>query len=264
MDTTWDPQQYARFGKERLRPFIELLRRVPLAPDTVHRVIDLGCGPGTDMPVLRSFFPQAYLLGLDSSPEMIAAARSEGADPQAEYVLADVRTWAERPEEGPAPELIISNAMFQWVPGHLDLLPGIAERTAPGGVFALQVPGNFDAPSHVLLRRIAAQPEYAQFITEPLQDTVISAEQYLRVLSRPGWMADAWETTYLHVLAGEDAVFQWVCGTAARPVLNALPEEVRRSFEDEYRQALREAYPRTELGTVLPFRRIFAVVIREV
>lgn len=268
-NTTWDPAQYLRFGQERSRPLVDLLSRVPVpeGPDAVRRVLDLGCGPGNDVPVLRGFFPRAHLLGVDSSAQMIQRAREATTDdPNVSYRQADVRDWlaggapADPAEQ--APDLIVSNAMFQWVEDHQKLLPGIAEQTGPGGVFALQVPGNFDAPSHVLLRQIAARPEYARHVTEALRDTVVRAEEYLRVLSRPGWAVDAWETTYLHVLPGEDPVFEWISGTGARPVLQALPSPEREDFTVEYKKALREAYPPTEAGTILPFRRIFAVARR--
>ncbi|WP_309248106.1 methyltransferase domain-containing protein [Rothia santali] len=235
-------------------------------------VVDLGCGPGTDTPILRPFFPGARLEAVDASPEMVDAARAAAPGDDVEYVLADVRAWlaARRDAPGEAPRAIVSNAMFQWVEDHLGMIPELADLVAPGGSLALQVPANFDAPSHVLLRELAARPEYARHVTARLRDTSVRAEEYLRALARPGWRVDAWETTYLHVLQGPDPVFEWISGTGARPVLESLPDAERERFAREYRAALRRAYPALrraypagEAGTVLPFRRVFAVATRD-
>jgi trans-aconitate 2-methyltransferase len=265
----WDPARYLRFGDERGRPFADLLSRIPpaedaQAPGAPPLVVDLGCGPGNDTPALRSFFPGARIEAVDSSPEMVEAAREAAPGPDVEYVRAEVRQWlADRHEAGgEAPRAIVSNAMFQWVEDHLGLMPELADLVAPGGSFALQVPANFEAPSHALLRELAARPEYARHVTEPLRAASVRAEDYLRALARPGWSVDAWETTYLHVLQGPDPVFEWISGTGARPVLEALPDAERERFAEEYKARLRRAYPAFEAGTVLPFRRAFAVATR--
>jgi trans-aconitate 2-methyltransferase len=130
---------------------------------------------------------------------------------------------------------------------------------APGGAFAFSVPGNFDAPSHVLLRDLAAREPYAPHTTQVERPDSHDPETYLALLARPGWRVDAWETTYLHVLSGPDPVLRWVSSTGARPVLQALPDPLRARFEAEYGAALRVAYPEQPHGTVLPFRRVFCV-----
>ena len=253
---TWDPGQYLRYADERGRPFVDLVSRITTE---ALAVVDLGCGPGQLTPVLRQRWPQAHITGLDSSPEMIDRAREQSTDPLTEYAVADAVSW--EPEQ--PLDVLVSNAMLQWVPGHADLLLPWTEHIAPGGTLAFQVPGNFDAPSHRLLWETAARTAYSRF-TQDLgpRAAVLDPADYLALLSRPGWAVDAWETTYLHVLQGEDAVFEWISGTGARPVLQALPDGVREEFVADYQAALREAYPRQELGTVLPFRRIFVVAHR--
>ena len=124
------------------------------------------------------------------------------------------------------------------------------------------MPANFDAPSHVLLRDLAAREPYARWTAAVERPDAHDAETYLEALSRPRWRVDAWDTTYLHVLTGPDPVLRWVAGTGARPVLQALPDGMRGSFEAEYAAALRWAYPPRTYGTVLPFRRVFAVARR--
>lgn len=253
---TWDPGQYLRYADERGRPFVDLVSRIASAAGAV---VDLGCGPGQLTPVLRQRWPHAQVTGLDSSAEMIAQARAENTDPLADYAVVDARSWVPQGQV----DVLVSNAMLQWVPGHADLLLPWAQHIAPGGALAFQVPGNFGAPSHQLLWEIAGRPAYSRF-TEGLgpRAGVLEPEGYLALLSRPGWVVDAWETTYLHLLPGEDPVFEWISGTGARPVLQALPDGVREEFVTDYKAALREAYPQQEFGTVLPFRRIFVVAHR--
>lgn len=256
MSAVWDPGLYLRYADERGRPFTDLVSRITSDAATV---VDLGCGPGQLTPVLRARWPAAQITGLDSSAEMIAQAQEHNSDPCATYAVADAMTW--HPDG--LVDVLVSNAMLQWIPDHADLLQPWTEHIAPGGTLAFQVPGNFDAPSHQLLWEIAARPAYAPFTAElgPRAATRDPAD-YLGLLSRPGWSVDAWETTYLHVLAGDDPVFEWISGTGARPVLQALPADVRSLFEADYKAALRTAYPRRDHGTVLPFRRIFVVAHR--
>jgi trans-aconitate 2-methyltransferase len=166
-----------------------------------------------------------------------------------------VRTW-----QPAAPvDVLVSNATLQWVPGHLDLLPELVRHVAPGGWFAFQVPGNFDEPSHTIRRDLAAEQPYAVHTAGVATPDAFGPEVYLERLAGLGCRVDAWETTYLHVLTGEDPVFTWVSGTGARPTLQALPDDLRPAFEDEFRRRLRAAYPAGPAGTVLPFRRVFVV-----
>ncbi|WP_114906587.1 trans-aconitate 2-methyltransferase [Ornithinimicrobium murale] len=253
---TWDPGQYLRYADERGRPFVDLVSQVSTEARTV---VDLGCGPGQLTPVLRQRWPEAQISGLDSSPEMIARAQEANTDPLASYAVADAVHWA--PDQ--PVDVLVSNAMLQWVPGHADLLVPWSEHIAPGGTLAFQLPGNFGAPSHRLLWEIAGRSAYEPFTADlGPRAAALDPADYLALLSRPGWQVDAWETTYLHVLPGEDPVFEWISGTGARPVLQALPDDVRPQFEADYKAALREAYPRQEVGTVLPFRRIFVAARR--
>ncbi len=247
---TWDPERYLAYADERGRPFVELVARVgATAP---RRVVDLGCGPGNLTALLKARWPDAEVAGVDSSPEMVAAARSvAGVD----FSVGDLRSW--RPDE--PVDVLVSNATLQWVPGHLDLLPDLVGHVAPGGWLAFQVPGNFDEPSHTLRRDLAAEPAYAAFTAGVATPDAFDAATYLERLAGLGCTVDAWETTYLHVLTGDDPVFTWVSGTGARPTLQALPDDLRPAFEDELKRRLRAAYPAGPAGVVLPFRRVFVV-----
>ena len=247
---TWDPDRYLAYADERGRPFVELVTRV--GAEAPRRVVDLGCGPGNLTRLLAERWPGAHVLGLDSSAEMVAAGQDL---PGIELAVGDLRTW--KPTE--PVDVLVSNATLQWVPGHLDLLPRLVGHVAPGGWLAFQVPGNFEEPSHTIRRDQAAEEPYAAFTGGVATPDAHDAATYLDHLVRLGCEVDAWETTYLHVLTGEDPVFTWVSGTAARPTLQALPDELRPWFEEELKRRLRQAYPAGPAGVVLPFRRVFVV-----
>ena len=199
---TWDPERYLAYADERGRPFLDLLARVSAtAPATV---VDLGCGPGNLTRLLAGRWPQAQVVGIDSSEAMVARAR-EGGGP-VRFEVGDLRDW--RPE---APvDVLVSNATLQWVPGHLELLPRLVAAVRPGGWLALQVPGNFDEPSHVLRRELAAEPPYAAHTRGVPVPAAHDAATYLEVLAAAGCEVDAWATTHLHVLPGPDPAFTWV------------------------------------------------------
>jgi len=252
MTHTWDPERYLAYADERGRPFVDLLQRVGATAPA--RVVDLGCGPGNLTRLLAERWPDAEVVGLDSSSEMIEAATRDV--PGVDFSVADLRDW--RPDE--PVDVLVSNATLQWLPDHLDLLPGLVARVRPGGWFAFQVPGNFGEPSHTLRDEIAAHAPYAEHVADVAAPGSHDPQVYLEALADLGCRVDAWETTYLHVLTGEDPVFTWVSGTGARPTLQALePVGLRERFEEEFRSRLREAYPPGPHGVVMPFRRVFVV-----
>jgi trans-aconitate 2-methyltransferase len=252
----WSPEQYGTYADERARPFRDLVERVHA--DNVRTVVDLGCGPGPLTASLRQVWPDAMIRGVDSSPQMLEAA-APYADDHLSFELGDVREWT-----GADLDVIVTNATLQWVPEQLDLLPRFVAALRPGGWLAIQIPGNGNAPSHAILREIAETEPYAEYAKDAsLRPDVPGPAEYVDALSALGCRVDAWETTYFHVLQGDNAVLEWVKGTGARPVLQSLPDDLRARFEAEYGARLAEAYPQKPYGTLLPFRRIFAVAQKE-
>jgi trans-aconitate 2-methyltransferase len=255
----WDPATYLRFGGERARPFVELVARV--GAESPRSVVDLGCGEGTLTASLAQRWPGSRVTGIDSSATMLAAAASHATPGRVEFTAGDVAEWR---ADGPV-DVIVSNAVLHWVPDHERLLTRWAGWLRPGGWLAVQVPGNFRAPTHALLAELCRSPRWAGRLADeaPRPDTVLEPAGYLDVLTAAGLDADVWETTYLHVLSGDDPVLGWVRSTVLRPVLAQLPDDDAAAFTDEYAAALRAAYPvRSDGTTALPFRRIFAVGTR--
>jgi len=257
----WNVTDYERFHDERARPFFDLVARIP--PVTARSVVDLGCGTGALTSTLLDRFPGAVVLGVDNSPEMLTAARSRAVAGRLQFEAGDAGRF--RPA---APiDVLVSNAALHWVPDHDKLLPRLAEVVAPGGVLAVQMPFNFDAPSHTLLYETAAEGPWADALARVQRDPPVRPLGfYAETLIRLGFTVDGWETTYLHVFRGADPVLGWVRGTALRPVLDTLDAEAAAAFIAAYAAKLRAAYPALENGkengediTLFPFRRMFFV-----
>ncbi|HLY12049.1 MAG TPA: methyltransferase domain-containing protein [Planctomycetota bacterium] len=253
----WDPQQYERFRAERSRPFFDLLARIP--DRSYHAVTDLGCGTGDLTATLADHWPDARVLGVDSSPEMLAAASRYAISDKVDFTPGDITTW--RP--GSPQDLIVSNAAFQWISRVPDLVRHVTGYLAPKGVLAVQMPDNSSSPSQILLREIESSGPWADALRgRPRQDAVPPLSAYLELLWAEGLETDAWECTYLHLLQGEDAVLEWMKGTTLRPILKVLSEGDREEFLARYGGSLATAYPRGPAGTLFPFRRLFFVARR--
>ncbi|MCV7281513.1 trans-aconitate 2-methyltransferase [Mycolicibacterium flavescens] len=248
----WNPDAYLAFADQRGRPFFDLMACVNA--DDPRRVVDLGCGPGNLTATLAQRWPRAVIEAWDSSPEMVAAARDRGLDAR----VGDVREWSPAPDTA----VVVSNATLHWVPDHQALMVRWARELATGSWIAVQVPGNFDAPSHRAVRELARSDRWA----EPLHDfpfregQVEDAVGYAGLLVDAGCAVDAWETTYVHELSGENPVLEWITGTALRPLNSRLTDLEWEQFRAELIPLLAAAYPRRPDGrTLFPFRRIFVV-----
>jgi len=249
----WNPDVYLAFADHRGRPFFDLLARV--GAETPRRVVDLGCGPGNLTVGLTQRWPEAALEAWDSSPEMVAAARERGVDAQ----TGDLRAWVPQPDT----DVVLSNAALQWIPEHADLLERWAGQLQAGAWLAMQVPGNFDSPSHEAVRRLAGSESWAEALRDiPFRvgNVVDTPSGYAGLLTDAGCAVDAWETTYVHELTGANPVLDWIIGTALRPVKSRLTEPQWERFRAELIPLLDEAYPaRPDGRTFFPFRRIFVV-----
>lgn len=261
-DAAWDPRQYAVFSGHRGRPFADLLARVD-AP-APRLVVDLGCGPGDLTLGLARRWPQARVVGVDSSPEMLQRARERDTEGRVEWVEARAEEW-DPAATGDAVDVLVTNATLQWVPTHLCLIPTWVQALAPGGTFAMQVPSNFEAPSHRLMREVAARHPRAEELRPGLTRAraVADPQTYAALLLELTPDVDVWQTTYEHVLAstpdGPHPVLEWVRGTGLRPVLGVLDADERDAFVADYARELETAYPRRSFGVLFPFTRTFAV-----
>jgi trans-aconitate 2-methyltransferase len=252
----WSPGQYLKFEDERTRPAAELLARVPVTRP--RRVLDVGCGPGNSTELLAARFPQAEIVGLDSSPEMIATARKRL--PSADFTVADIESYT------PASpfDVIFGNAVFQWVPDHLAVLVRLLATCPPGGALAIQVPDNLNQPTHMLMAAVARSGPWREKFAKPIRrDAIPAPADYYDRLQPLAASVDVWHTTYYHVLDDAEAIVEWVKGTGLRPWLDRLDADEREAYLDAYTERIAESYPPLVDGRVmLRFPRLFVVAVR--
>lgn len=257
MSAKWDPSQYMKFAGPRLRPALDLLAQV--AVDGARTVYDLGCGPGNLTEFLRGRWPDAEVIGIDSSEEMLERARN--AHPDVTWSKADLTTW--RPDR-PA-DVIYANAALQWVADHENLFPALARALGDGGVLAVQMPRNHTAPSHALMQdAIEASPWADAMRGARGLPPVPGPEVYYDLLGPEVSELNIWESEFLQVLEGDNAVAEYTRGTALKPYLDALADDDQRAqFFDDYSARTRQAYPQRADGkTLFPFRRLFIIARR--
>jgi trans-aconitate 2-methyltransferase len=252
----WSAKQYSMFEQQRTRPVRDLVAAIPTRD--VNTAIDLGCGPGNSTEVLAERFTHARITGMDSSEDMLNDARQRL--PELAFELADIGSW--NPEQ--TYDVILANASLQWVPDHAQLYPRLVSRLNPGGSLAVQTPDNLEEPAHRLAREIAANGPWADKIASVKHPDRHPAAYYFALLQRHCTEVDVWRTTYHHPLTGgHAAVVEWFKGSALRPYLQKLDETEQQAFLDAYLNAISQAYPALEDGTVLlPFPRLFIVAVR--
>lgn len=244
----WNPALYLQFAAERTRPAAELASRIQ-HPEAKH-IADLGCGPGNSTALLHQAFPNATVTGIDSSPAMLEKART--ALPNCQFEQADVTSWTPVVKQ----DVIYANASLQWVGNHPELFPHLAAQLAENGVLAVQMPDNWQEPTHTLMRQVAAElgnPDSGR-------EALLPAQQYYDLLAQSGCTVDIWRTTYFHVMPSAQAIIEWLSSTGLRPYLANLDSIQQQAFLERYHTVLQQAYPPRHDGNVLMlFPRLFIV-----
>jgi trans-aconitate 2-methyltransferase len=254
----WDAAQYLKFAQERSRPFADLLARV--SRQRAGLIVDLGCGTGQHTRTLAERWPDAVVLGVDNSPQMLEQARALAIESRLDFVLADVATWS----PGRPVDLIVSNATLHWLADHAGLMPRLVGMLAPGGTLAVQMPDRFHTPAQLAIEETVADPRWCSRLAGVglRRESVQPLLWYVRRLHQLGLVVDAWETTYVHVLTGEDPVVEWLKGTGLRPLLDVLGPDESDLFLRALAVRLRDAYPPEGGVTLFPFPRLFFVATR--
>jgi trans-aconitate 2-methyltransferase len=253
----WSARQYLKFEDERTRPPRDLLAQVPL--QSARRVVDLGCGPANSTELLIERYPNAEVVGLDSSPDMLRQARERL--PHGKFMQADLKTWT--PQE--PTDLLFANAVFQWVPDHQTVLPRLLQALPQGGVLALQMPDNTDEPALALMREVGSRGPWAAKLAaaNAARDDLPSVGAYYDLLRPLCSNIDIWHTVYNHVMTGPDAIVEWFKGSALRPFLSALNADMQAGYLAAYTAEIARAYPARFDGQVLlRFPRLFIVATR--
>ncbi|ARN80567.1 trans-aconitate 2-methyltransferase [Methylocystis bryophila] len=250
----WSSELYLKFEEERTRAARDLLSRAPDFEPKI--VVDLGCGPGNSTLLLRSRFPDATIIGIDNSSNMLNVAQSRV--PSASFIQADIAHW--RPET--PPDFLFANAALHFVPDHYALIQRLVSTLAPSGVIAVQMPNSTHQASHALMRMISAEGPWADRLLPIAKSRppIGPAEEYYRLLTPLCARVDIWETSYIHPVDGPDQIVEWFEGAELRPFLDPLTEEERSVFLARYRQELGASYDRQPDGRLLlHYPRLFFV-----
>lgn len=251
----WSPNLYLKFNKQRMRPACDLLEHVPIT--AASQIVDLGCGPGNSTELLRKRFPEASITGIDSSTEMLLEARKRL--PSATFIESDASTW----EPAEKTDLVFANALFQWIPNHLEVLKRLLKGLCSEAVLAIQVPDNLQEPSHALMNEISAKPQWAKKFAKPIKrESIHSISTYYNELITLATQVDIWRTEYYHPLPNIETLIEMLSSTGLRPFLGRLNDQEQRDWLAEYKEHLITAYPALSDGNILfCFPRLFIVAV---
>lgn len=251
----WDPNQYLRFERERTQPCIDLVNRINV--EQANFAVDLGCGPGNSTRVLAQRFSHCSILGVDSSKQMIQRARADM--PAFKFEVGDAAAW----QGDRAYDVLLSNACFQWIEDHKPLFERLMGQLRVGGQLAVQMPRNFQSPTHQILRSVVTSPPFSSKLQQTEPYWVKEPAFYYDVLESMASRIEIWETEYVHVLDDHDAIIEWYKGTGMRPYLEPLSAGDQKLFIERVREGLGTAYSKQKDGKVLfPFLRIFIVATK--
>lgn len=255
--SNWSSSLYLKFSAQRTQPAIDLAARIPL--DNPAEIIDIGCGPGNSTAVLRQRFPRAHIVGCDSSPDMINAAKAAYSD--IDFMLADVPSGLKGLES--RFDVVFSNACIQWIPRHDELLPALMSLLKKGGVLAVQIPMNYDEPIHRIIGEIAESGEWRDKLGCPRIFHTLTQEVYFDLLSELSSDFEVWQTTYCHRMPSHDSIMEWYKGTGLRPYINALSEPDAQEFLRQVKARVEQEYPVQKNGEIIfRFPRFFFLAVK--
>lgn len=256
----WDSRQYMRFGNERTRPSEELAAQIKL--ESPKTIIDLGCGPGNSTENLLKRFPNADILGVDSSEDMLEAAREKYKDTSLRFekmnISADMDT-------GRKFDVVFSNACLQWIPDHKKLIPALFSMLNDGGVLAVQVPVSYDLAVYAVVRELSDTPKWSGFFDDVHKIKILAAEDYFDILSDLTGEFNIWETVYYHRMGSYEDIIEWYKGTGLRPYFAVLTDDQCKDFQQDIIAGLKGRLPMQKNGEVIyKFPRLFFTAKRAV
>ena len=252
----WNSEQYLKFQNQRTQPAIDLAKRIEI--NNPKNILDVGCGPGNSTKVLENVFPNAHILGIDSSENMIRKAREVYSD--IAFKVMDITSENQDLENF---DIIFSNACLQWIPNHRDFIPRLFSKLSKGGVLAVQIPMNFQEKLFTIMNETINEDkwDFSSMSVEP--NETLKQEEYFDILSSLTDHFDIWETVYYHNMPSIDAMVEWIKGTRLRPYLDALNRNDAEKFINEITEKASRAYNRQENGEfIFKFRRFFFLAVR--
>lgn len=252
----WSSEQYLKFKKQRTQPAIDLAKRI--AEYCPKSVLDIGCGPGNSTAVLKKTFPEAHILGIDNSEDMINKAKQ--TYPDIDFMLRDITSGS---DELGTYDVIFSNACLQWVPDHEALIPRLMDMLGSGGVLAVQMPMNGGETLFRIIGDVIKEPKWGFSQSNTETNETLKPEEYFDILSSCSSSFDIWETVYYHAMPDVEAMVEWVKGTRLRPYLNALDGNTAAELEHVITERAASAYKAQKNGEIIfRFRRFFFTAVK--
>lgn len=250
MKHDWNSTQYLKFERERTQPSRDLAHR--LRTKNPQRVLDVGCGPGNSTRVLAEVFPDAHIVGIDNSPNMIDAAKASG-------VVAEFRLFNANEGLGTLGEtfdVVFSNACIQWIPDHAKLLADMFSVLRPGGELAVQIPIQSEQIVHRLIREIVGA--WQSPLPEERAFHCLTMPEYYDVLAALTDDFYLWKTVYYQTMSSHTDILEWFRGTGLQAYSRALPPEKYAELERELLHRMTDAFPVQPGGAIIfPFPRLF-------
>lgn len=254
----WNPESYLKFKKERTRPSIDLAEKIEAV--NPKKILDIGCGPGNSTAVLKQRFPEAEIIGIDNSPNMIEAAAK--TYPDMEFRLIDASHELEKLGENTF-DVVFSNACIQWLPNHAELLTEMMKLLKKGGVMAVQIPVNYDEPIHKIIRSISESGKWRDSLSGTRSIATLSEEEYFDILSHISSDFSMWKTVYFHRMPSHESIIEWYRATGLKPYLSRLDDSGRQELEAEILEELEKQYPIRPNGEIIfRFPRLFFIAIK--
>lgn len=252
----WDSEQYLKFKAQRTQPAVDLAKRIVF--NQPKNILDIGCGPGNSTFVLKSAFPEAHILGVDNSVNMIKKAKE--SYPDMDFCVCDVTKDADKLD---GYDIIFSNACLQWIPNHKEFIPMLFGKLNKNGVLAVQIPMNGEEPLFKIMNEVISEPKWGFSRMNIETNETLLPEEYFDILSSCTDTFDIWETVYYHNMPSVEAMVEWIKGTRLRPYLNALDKEKAEMPEKEIAERAKAVYCARENGEIIfRFRRFFFTAVK--
>lgn len=251
----WSAKEYLKFEDDRIRPVHDLANAVPLKD--VKTIVDLGCGPATSTEVLFNHWPKAKISGFDSSADMIASAKKRL--PKVDFFVEDIEKWSPSADV----DLLFSNAVFQWLPDHIEQMKRLLSAMKSGAALAVQMPDNLFEPTHRAMIHVAEDKRWADRIGSVAREKLPNVSVYYDALKPLARHVELWQTIYNPVMENHEAIVEWMKGAALRPFLAPLNDEEKQAYLALYLERIKKLYPVQYDGKVLlRFPRLFVVIVK--
>lgn len=251
--SSWNPEQYEKFIKDRTQPAIDLASRIDY--ESPVNILDIGCGPGNSTRILKNRFPNAKIIGADNSVEMLEKASR--INPDLDFISLDIS--ADLNEITEKYDIVFSNACLQWVPNHKQLLPKLMTLLNPKGILAVQVPMQREHPVHMIITELADSEKWRSKL-EKRNYYNLNAEEYFDILSDISADFDIWKITYCHHMPDYESIIEWYKGTGLRPYLEQLSDKDGKEFIADVYSELKVRYKVQKNGEIMfKFPRLFFI-----